>query len=218
MATEPVADAEPAVRWLLQSPEPAVRHLTRRHLLNDAAPGDAGEILSGAFVSALLSAQASDGGFGQHTPTGSGTAPTGGSCRSWSWGCRPTTRRSWRRRSGWFPGSRPRSTSAVPTNRRGDSPRVARLRYPAYWHYGVLPALAVLDRMGRLDDPRVEEAVAWILRKRTPEGLWQADGHWWNAPGQSTAPEAVDWGRTGPDVMVTLTALRVLKAAGALRV
>jgi hypothetical protein len=35
-------------------------------------------------------------------------------------------------------------------------------------------------------------------------------------PGSTTAPEVVDWGRSGPNQMITLNALRALKAVGRL--
>ncbi len=35
-------------------------------------------------------------------------------------------------------------------------------------------------------------------------------------PGSTTTPEVVDWGRSGPNQMITLNALRALKAVGRL--
>lgn len=35
-------------------------------------------------------------------------------------------------------------------------------------------------------------------------------------PGSTTTPEVVDWGRSGPNQMITLNALRTLKAVGRL--
>ena len=37
-----------------------------------------------------------------------------------------------------------------------------------------------------------------------------------NRPGSTTTPEVVDWGRSGPNQMITLNALRALKAVGRL--
>ncbi|MEQ7128030.1 hypothetical protein ABN034_26380 [Actinopolymorpha sp. B11F2] len=53
----------PAVDWLLGSDEPAIRFLTRRDVLGEAAAEDASEIMSGPKVSALLSGQRDDGAF-----------------------------------------------------------------------------------------------------------------------------------------------------------
>ncbi len=53
-----------AVAWLLASDEPAVRHLTRRDLLGEAAAADAARVLEGGIASALLAGQRPDGGFG----------------------------------------------------------------------------------------------------------------------------------------------------------
>ncbi len=55
---------DPAVDWLLRSDEPAVRYLARRDLLGESDAEDAGRILTGAKVSALLADQRPDGGLG----------------------------------------------------------------------------------------------------------------------------------------------------------
>ena len=88
--------------------------------------------------------------------------------------------------------------------------------YPPYWHYDILQALLVLSRMGKAGDPRADDALDELERRRLPDGRWQPGGRWWNPPGSTVAPEAVDWGRSGPNEMITLNALRALKAAGRL--
>ena len=55
-----------AVAWLLGSGEPAIRLMTRRDLLGERADDDVGQVLAGAKVTALLSGQQPDGGFGVH--------------------------------------------------------------------------------------------------------------------------------------------------------
>lgn len=90
------------------------------------------------------------------------------------------------------------------------------LRYPPYWHYDVLQALLVLARLGRATDPRTDEAFEVLLSRRLPDGTWRPGGSWWHPPGTTRAPEAVDWGRSGPNEMLTLNALRALRAAGRL--
>ena len=55
-----------AVAWLLNSGEPAIRLMTRRDLLGEQADDDAGQVLAGAKVTALLSGQQPGGGFGVH--------------------------------------------------------------------------------------------------------------------------------------------------------
>jgi hypothetical protein len=92
------------------------------------------------------------------------------------------------------------------------------LHYPPYWHYDVLQALLVLSRLGKAGDPRAGEALDLLVRRRRADGRWQPGGSWWRPPG-STRPrscpvEVVDWGRSGPNELLTLNALRVLKAAG----
>jgi len=54
------------------------------------------------------------------------------------------------------------------------------------------------------------ERPAECLRRRQP------CGRWWKPPGSTTTPEVADWGRPGPNQMITLNALRALKAAGRL--
>jgi len=95
-----------------------------------------------------------------------------------------------------------------------------RLHYPPYWHYDVLHGLLVLSRCGKASDPRAVGALDLIEAKRGKEGRWRADGRrYWRPPGsQGSNVEAVDWGRSGPNEMVTLNALRVLRAAARPRV
>lgn len=90
-----------------------------------------------------------------------------------------------------------------------------KLRFPPYWHYDVLQGLWVLSRVGKLSDPRAEEALDFLLAKQHPDGMWRADGYHWKPPGsRGSNVEAIDWGRHGPSEWVTLRALRVLKSAG----
>jgi hypothetical protein len=94
-------------------------------------------------------------------------------------------------------------------------PSWVRLRYPAYWHYGILHALVVLARMGLAMDPRAGDALDILEERRRPDGRWQPNGTWWSPPGSGqNTPEVVDWGRNGPSEMLTLNAMRVLEAAG----
>ena len=93
--------------------------------------------------------------------------------------------------------------------------RWLKLRYPPYWHYDVLQALLVLGRMGRVGDPRAVDALDEIEQRRLADGRWAADGQWWKPADGPVTPEVVAWGRSGePNLMLTLNALRVLKAAG----
>jgi hypothetical protein len=85
--------------------------------------------------------------------------------------------------------------------------------YPPYWHYDVPQALLVLGRLGKLDDGRVDEALDRLVRLRRPDGRWEAGRCWWKPPGSPMVAEVVDWGRRGPNEMITLNALRVLRMA-----
>jgi hypothetical protein len=91
------------------------------------------------------------------------------------------------------------------------------LHYPPYWHYDILQAMLVLSRMGLAGDPRCEEAFEVLERRRLPDGRWRPGGYWWFAPGTSSGrADVVDWGRSAPNEMITLNALRVLESAGRL--
>jgi hypothetical protein len=92
-----------------------------------------------------------------------------------------------------------------------------KLHYPAYWHYDILQALLMLSRMGLASDPRASDAIGILESRRRPDGTWAADGVWWRGPDSGPRPtEVVDWGDSGPNEMITLNALRCLRAAGRL--
>jgi hypothetical protein len=88
------------------------------------------------------------------------------------------------------------------------------LHYPPYWHYDVLQAVHLLARMGRGRDERAADALDLLEKRRLPDGRWRAGAYWWQPPGSPRAPEAVDWGRGQPNEMLTLNALRILRACG----
>lgn len=97
------------------------------------------------------------------------------------------------------------------------NPRWLTLRYPLYWHYDILHGLLLISRVVGLSDPRVNEALDIVESKRRPDGTWQAGRTYWKPPGKTvTGVDVVDWGRRGPNQMITLNALRVLRAAGRL--
>jgi hypothetical protein len=91
------------------------------------------------------------------------------------------------------------------------------LHYPPYWHYDVLQALLVLSRLGKAHDPRAGDALELLVRCRRADGCCQPGGSWWRPPGTGSGSgpvEVVDRGRSGPNEMITLNALRVLHTAG----
>lgn len=88
-----------------------------------------------------------------------------------------------------------------------------KLHYPIYWHYDILQALVILARAGKVRDSRCDEALDIIESKRGKDGCWRAEGFYWKPSGASNV-DVVDWGRRGANEMITLNALRVLKAAG----
>ncbi len=101
-----------------------------------------------------------------------------------------------------------------------------KLHYPLYYHYDILQALVILSRAGKANDSRAQEAIDIIESKRGKDGCWRAEAYYWKSVGQGAAlvgkpfrsvgsnVDVVDWGRKGPNEMITLNALRVLKAAG----
>jgi hypothetical protein len=103
-----------------------------------------------------------------------------------------------------------RSGTGEPIN-----PRWMTIVYPSYWHYDVLSGLTVLATTGRAADPRATDALDHLEEQRQPDGRWHPQARWWRPPTGRTNPDVVDWGQPGrPSPMLTLTALRVLKAAG----
>ena len=87
------------------------------------------------------------------------------------------------------------------------------LHHPPFWHYDVMQALVVLERMGLVGDPRAADALDLLEERRLLDGRWRAGGRWWKAPGKpGSNVEVVDWG-SGPSELLTLNALRVLRGA-----
>jgi hypothetical protein len=92
----------------------------------------------------------------------------------------------------------------------------ATIHSPPYWHYDFVQALVVLARMGLAGAARAADALDLLEERRLPDGRWRPGGKWWKTPGsKGSNVEAVDWG-TGPSELLTLHALRVLRAAGIL--
>jgi hypothetical protein len=86
-------------------------------------------------------------------------------------------------------------------------------RYPPYWHYDILQGLLILSRMGYVRDARAADALDVLESLRAPDGRWAARGYWWKPGDGRGNTDVVDWGRRGPNELITLNALRVLAAA-----
>jgi len=106
------------------------------------------------------------------------------------------------------------------------NPEWLKLHYPLYWHYDILQALRILHFADKIGDPRAGEALDIVEKKCLSSGLWRPGGYYWYPKGRVRVMgrkrivsnvEVVDWGRNGPNEMITLNALRVLKAAGRLK-
>jgi len=153
-----------AVDWLLASPEPAVRLLTRRDVLGEPADPEAARLgLDGPWVSDLLSGQRSDGGFGVHW------------YRKW-------TGAHWRLVSLvelGVPRGEPRAVAAADTvlaaltSSRRRIPVVGGLVRSCASVEG--NALAVASRLGMVTDPRVHQLVEWLVEWQWPDGGWNCD-------------------------------------------
>jgi hypothetical protein len=61
-------------------------------------------------------------------------------------------------------------------------------------------------------DARCSDALAVLERRRRPDGRWQPGAYWWNLSG---TVDVVDWGRSAPNEMITLNALRILGSRSA---
>src|SRR5256712_8481340 len=102
------------------------------------------------------------------------------------------------------------------------NPSMVKLHYPLYWHCDILQELTILSRAGNLDYPRTTATLEFVEKKRGPNGLWHAEECYWSMRRKPLTKlkvsvsnvEVVDWGRKGPNKMITLNALRILKASG----
>lgn len=81
--------------------------------------------------------------------------------------------------------------------------------FPTRWHYDVLRALEYFRSVGGVPDPRLGEAVDWLLSRRQPDGTWLLE---------NTHPGDVHFeledGDGRPSRWITLRALRVLNWYG----
>ena len=69
-----------------------------------------------------------------------------------------------------------------------------KLRYPEFWHYGILPALLLLTRMGMAVIPWTDEAAGILRQKMLPDGRWPVEGAWWRPPGTTSQADMTDSG------------------------
>ena len=97
-------------------------------------------------------------------------------------------------------------------------PEFVRLHYPSYYYYDILAGLRGMVEVGRVKDPRCEDALELLASKRLPDGGWPAEAKYYrHRPREFVArSEFVDWGGTSSSRMnpwVTVDALGVLRAA-----
>lgn len=94
------------------------------------------------------------------------------------------------------------------TGEIGDA-RWLELHWPPYWAYDVARALTILARAGALPDPRADDAMAVLREKQAHDGRWSTDRRWTNF----STRDPIAGPSRGPSEMLTLNALRVLRAA-----
>lgn len=83
-----------------------------------------------------------------------------------------------------------------------------RLHHPARWYFDVLRGLEVVWAAGVRDDPRLDDALELLVRRRRRDGRWAATSQY---PGETQ----LDYPRAGEaNRWVTLRALRVLRRFG----
>ncbi len=93
--------------------------------------------------------------------------------------------------------------------------RWMKIVFPSYWHYDVLSGLTLIAATDRATDPRAADALDHLEAQRLSDGRWRPQARWWRPPTSRVSPDVVNWGQPSrPSPMLTLTALRVLKAAG----
>jgi hypothetical protein len=102
------------------------------------------------------------------------------------------------------------------------APDFVALHYPLYWHYDVLGGLKAMAELGRIRDPRCDEALDLLESKRLADGGWPAEKRYHKGASRAMKAYAdyVDWGGTAVKRMnpwVTADALAVLRQAGRLR-
>ena len=101
------------------------------------------------------------------------------------------------------------------------APDFVSLHYPRYWHYDFLGGLKGMTQVGRIADPRCEDALDLLEGRRLPDGGWPAEKRYYTVSPKAMVTNAdyVNWGGTSQKRMnqwVTVDALAVLRAAGRL--
>ena len=95
------------------------------------------------------------------------------------------------------------------------NPKWLELRYPPFWRYDLLQGMVMLSRAGALPDPRAKAAATWLREQQDEDGRWRLSGKpMWSATGRMYRDPAM-WERSGASEMLTLNALRVLRAQNA---
>jgi hypothetical protein len=153
-----------AIDWLLRSDEPAIRLLARRDVLGEPPGRDVSGISSGPMVTALLSGQHNDGGFGRDP------------YRKW-------TGVHWRLISLAELGVPPSDPRAAAAAERVLTWITRGLRHPPEVIDGLVRAhgsvqgnaLGACCRLGLAGDPRAQHLAESLICWQWPDGGWNCD-------------------------------------------
>jgi hypothetical protein len=100
------------------------------------------------------------------------------------------------------------------TDRVGD-PKWLQLRYPEYWHFDYLHGMVMLARADALPAAEAEEALGLLRDQQQADGRWLPSGPQYWKGSSGLYGDAARWTLLSASQMLTLNALRVLKAVGA---
>jgi hypothetical protein len=76
------------------------------------------------------------------------------------------------------------------------------------------PGIRMLARRDLLSEGAADEALTILRDRQQPDGTWHVGGRpYWRRSAIGPYWDPADWPRSGPSLMLTLNALRVLRAA-----
>lgn len=104
------------------------------------------------------------------------------------------------------------------TNQRVIRSSFTKLSYPHYWHYDTLFALKVMSEVGKLSDPRCNEALDLLRNKQLKSGGFPTEMKYYRITEKmETGASGIDWGPVSKikrNEFVNVQAWVILKQAG----